>query len=80
MGILYSDIKEGIKQMNKRLCKSTRDVKISGVCAGVADYFGLDPSIVRILWVVLSFAGVGVGLIAYIACAIILPRDTDIAP
>lgn len=67
--------------MKKRLTKSTSDVKISGVCAGIAEYFGIDPSIVRILWVVLSFASVAFpGLVAYIACAAILPRDTDITP
>jgi phage shock protein PspC (stress-responsive transcriptional regulator) len=51
---------------------------ISGVCSGIAEYFGIDPSIVRILWFVLSLASVGLGLIAYIACTIILPKDTDI--
>jgi Putative stress-responsive transcriptional regulator len=67
--------------MGKRLCRSTSNVKISGVCAGIAEYFGIDPSIVRILWVVLSFMSVGFpGIVAYIACAFILPRDTDVKP
>ncbi len=65
--------------MQKRLFRSTRDVMISGVCGGIAEFFNIDPSIVRILWVVLSFASGGfLGLIAYIACAILLPKDTDI--
>jgi phage shock protein C len=64
--------------MQKRLFRSTRNVMISGVCSGIAEYFGIDPSIVRILWFVLSLASVGLGLIAYIACTIILPKDTDI--
>jgi phage shock protein C len=64
--------------MQKRLFRSTKNVMVSGVCGGIAEFFGIDPSIVRILWVVLSLASIGMGIIAYIACAIILPRDIDI--
>ncbi len=65
--------------MQKRLYKSTKNVMISGVCAGIADYFGIDPTIIRLLWVVLSVFTVGLGgLIAYIACAIIIPKDTNV--
>lgn len=56
----------------KRLHKSTNDKKICGVCAGVADYFGIDPTIVRIIWGILFFA-YGAGLIAYLVCAFVLP-------
>ena len=56
----------------KRLTKSNNKV-ISGVCAGVAEYFNIDPAIVRILWVLLSFGG-GTGVILYIVCSIILPN------
>ena len=49
-----------------------------GVCAGIADYFNIDPSIVRVLWAVLAPAA-GTGVLAYIACAIILPEgDTEV--
>ena len=51
---------------------------ICGVCAGIADYFNIDPSIVRVLWAVLALAA-GTGVLAYIACAIILPEgDTEV--
>lgn len=66
--------------MQKRLFKSTRNVMISGVCGGIAEYLNADPSLIRILWVVLSFASIGLGILAYIACAIILPKDIDIGP
>lgn len=50
---------------------------VSGVCGGIAEYFDLDPSLVRIGWVVFTcFAGSG--LIAYIIAAIILPRKSQI--
>jgi putative stress-responsive transcriptional regulator len=62
----------------KRLYKSRNNKMICGVCAGIADYFNIDPSIVRVLWAVLARAA-GTGVLAYIACAIILPEgDTEI--
>ena len=54
----------------KRLTKS-RDKKVCGVCAGIADYFGIDPALVRILWAVLTLAW-GMGLWIYIICAFVL--------
>lgn len=62
----------------KRLYKSRNNKMICGVCAGIADYFNIDPSIVRVLWAILALAA-GTGVLAYIACAIILPEgDTEV--
>lgn len=62
----------------KRLYKSRNNKMICGVCAGIADYFNIDPSIVRVLWAVLALPA-GTGVLAYIACAIILPEgDTEV--
>ena len=62
----------------KRLYKSRNNKMICGVCAGIADYFNIDPLIVRVLWAVLALAA-GTGVLAYIACAIILPEgDTEV--
>ena len=62
----------------KRLYKSRNNKMICGVCAGIADYFNIDPSIVRVLRAVLALAA-GTGGLAYIACAIILPEgDTEV--
>ena len=60
----------------KRLYKSRNNKMICGVCAGIADYFNIDPSIVRVLWAVLALAA-GTGVLAYIACAIILPEGDN---
>jgi phage shock protein C len=57
----------------KRLYRSNKDVVIAGVCSGVAEYFGFDPVIVRILWAIMVIFG-GTGLLAYIICAIIIPK------
>ena len=56
----------------KRLYRSKKDKMIGGVCAGLADYFEVDPSIVRLIWAFLILGGVG--LVAYIVCWIIIPE------
>lgn len=62
--------------MKKQLMRSGRDKKIAGVCAGVAYYFDMDPTIVRVIWGVLAF-GYGAGIVAYIILWIIAPVATD---
>ena len=62
--------------MKKQLMRSGRDKKIAGVCAGVAYYFDIDPTIVRVIQGVLAF-GYGAGIIAYIILWIIAPVSTD---
>jgi phage shock protein C len=57
---------------SKRLMRSSRDKKIGGVCAGLADYFDLDPTIVRIVWL-LAVLCAGTGLLLYIILWIALP-------
>lgn len=61
----------------KRLYKIEQGKMISGVCGGVAEYFDIDPSLVRIGWVIIGFAG-GAGILAYIIAAIILPTKSSI--
>jgi len=56
----------------KRLVRSTTDKKIAGVAAGLADYFDLDPTIVRVVWL-LAILFAGTGLIAYLILWIALP-------
>ena len=63
--------------MNKRIYKNRADRKICGVCAGVAEYFDLDPTLVRVLWAAISL-GYGVGVIAYIICAVIFPDKREL--
>ncbi|NLP34028.1 MAG: PspC domain-containing protein [Clostridiales bacterium] len=56
----------------KKLYRSSRDKMLCGVCGGVAEYINLDPTVVRLLWVVFSLAG-GFGVLLYIIAAIIMP-------
>ena len=56
----------------KKLYKSNTDKKIAGVCGGIAEYFNIDSTLVRLGWVLFSLLG-GSGLLAYIIAAIIMP-------
>lgn len=57
--------------MSKKLCKS-RERKLCGVCGGLGEYFEIDPTIVRILWIILLFCA-GTGFLAYIVLALLMP-------
>ena len=63
--------------MKKRLYKSKNDRKLFGVCAGIAEYFNIDPTIVRVLWAVFALA-YGSGILAYFLAAFILPEAPDV--
>ena len=58
---------------NKRLYKSTVNCMLCGVCGGIAEYFDIDPTLVRLAWVILTCFG-GAGIWAYIIAAIIIPK------
>ena len=61
--------------MNKKLYRSAKQVKISGVCGGIAEYFGIDVTIVRLLWVLGTLMNFFVGVVAYVACVFIIPEE-----
>ncbi len=58
----------------KRLYRSRYNKVIGGVCQGMANYFNLDPSLVRIAWVIFTLFG-GAGILAYIICWIVIPES-----
>lgn len=59
--------------MNKKLYLSNTDKKIGGVCGGIGEYLGIDPTLVRLALIILMFA-FGTGLLAYLIAWIIIPR------
>ena len=61
----------------KRLYKDKSQAKIDGVCAGLAEYFDIDVTLIRIVWGVLAF-GYGTGILLYLVCAFVLPDKRDI--
>ncbi len=60
--------------MNKKLYRSNKDKMLGGVAGGLADYFAIDPTLVRIIFVVSLFAG-GAGVLAYIILWIVVPEE-----
>ena len=58
----------------KRLYRSKNDRVIAGVCGGIGRYFEIDPVIIRIIWVLLAFAG-GAGILAYLISWLIIPKE-----
>jgi phage shock protein C len=69
--------KRTIYTMEKRLTKSKTDRKLFGVCGGLGEYFGIDPTLVRLAFVVLTLFE-GLGLVLYIILAIIMPSEMDV--
>ena len=58
----------------KRLGKSTTNRMISGVCGGIAEYFNIDATVVRLIWALLTVFSAGVGgVILYIVCVVVMP-------
>lgn len=63
--------------MKKRLYKVETGKKLDGVCGGIAEYFDIDPTLVRLLWIIFSCCWGG-GIIAYIIAAIVMPKKSEI--
>ena len=59
----------------KRLCKSSNK-KFAGVCGGFAEYFDVDPTLVRLVWALVALS-TGVGVVAYIVAAILMDESTE---
>ncbi len=62
-----------INMSTKKLVRDIKNKKLAGVCAGVANYFGLDVTLVRIIWLVLALMG-SLGVWAYLILLLVLPK------
>ncbi len=60
----------------KRLYLSNTDKKVAGVCGGIAEFFGIDPTIIRVLWIICSLL-FGSGILAYLICWLVIPRQPE---
>lgn len=63
-----------INMSTKKLVRDIKNKKLAGVCAGVANYFGLDVTLVRIIWLVLALMG-SLGLWIYLILLLVLPKS-----
>ncbi|HXZ31846.1 MAG TPA: PspC domain-containing protein [Terriglobales bacterium] len=71
----YCGTRVGSVLARKRLLRPRAGRKIAGVCAGFAEYFDLDITLVRVVWLISVFLGVGLTLIAYIVAWIVIPDE-----
>ncbi len=62
--------------MEKRYCLSQTDKKIAGVCGGLAEYFDVDPLLIRVAFLIFTFAG-GSGILLYIVLALLAPKGPN---
>ena len=62
--------------MDRKIYLSTTNKKIGGVCGGIGEYFGIDPTIIRLIWFLAIFCE-GVGLLAYFIAWLVIPRRSS---
>lgn len=71
---IFAVLKLIIDMSAKHLFRLQSNKLIAGVCCGIARYFNIDASIVRILWIVLTLMG-GAGILAYLICWLVIPQE-----
>lgn len=59
----------------KKLTRSKFNRMLCGVCGGLGSYLGMDPTVVRLIWLILSIASFGTGLLVYLIAAIVIPSE-----
>lgn len=59
----------------KKLKRSRLNRMLCGVCGGLGEYVGIDPTVVRIIWLIASICSVGTGFVAYLIAAVIIPDE-----
>ena len=61
--------------MEKKLMRSSTNKMICGVCGGIGEYFNIDPTVIRLIWAILTVGGFGSGLLVYIIAAVVIPEN-----
>ena len=61
----------------RELRKSATNKTLCGVCGGIGEYFKIDPTLIRLLWVIVSIGSAGVGIVVYFIAAVIIPDALD---
>ncbi|MDE6387774.1 MAG: PspC domain-containing protein [Lachnospiraceae bacterium] len=62
----------------KKLVRSSTNRTICGVCGGIGEYLNVDPTLIRLVWLICSLASCGTGLIVYLVAALIIPEDNTV--
>lgn len=79
--LIFSNVRgeKTVKSKNfrgKKLFRSKKDKMVAGVCAGIGEYLDMDPTVIRLLWVLLTFMSLGAGILAYVIAWIIIPEKS----
>ena len=64
--------------MTKKLYKIEEGKKLDGVCGGLAEYFNVDTTLIRLIFALLTLSTGGMGLIGYLICAVIMPKKSEV--
>ena len=64
--------------MTKRLYKIEEGKKLDGVCGGMAEYLNVDPTLIRLVWALVTMGTAGLGIVGYIVCAVIMPKKSEV--
>jgi phage shock protein C len=70
----------GAEQTGRQIYRSKEDKMLAGVCSGLADYFNLDATVVRLAYVLISLASIGIGIVAYIVMILVFPEKPVSSP
>ena len=62
--------------MEKRLYRVQEGAKLAGVCGGLAEYLSIDPTVIRLIWALVALGGVGI--LAYIVAALVMPLKSEV--
>ena len=73
--LFNGDVRGRARATHKRLYRSSDDKRLAGVCGGVAEYFNVDPTLVRLSWIIITIlTGIVPGILGYLIAAIVIPR------
>ena len=61
----------------KELRKSATNNTICGVCGGIGEYFKVDPTLIRLLWIIISLGSAGLGIVGYFIAAVVIPDEVN---
>jgi phage shock protein C len=64
--------------MTKKLYKIEEGKQLDGVCGGLAEYFNIDVTLVRLIWALVTLCTAGVGIIGYLICSVIMPKKSEV--
>jgi len=62
--------------MNRLRRKTGKASKLFGVCAGLGDFFDIDPTLIRIFWAIATVLGLGSPILIYIICVVVIPKES----